>query len=142
MHPVPTPTAIPADPSQWSEASQRTLSAAFIKEYRDKLYRCWHCQTEAVFTAADQKYTYEIKKAPIDQQRILCQACWRRSIEIARALSECTEAWAASKPTLRKDIAFLSKWLQLLEEQETYVPYKHDVARKNMLHKLMSASDA
>jgi hypothetical protein len=142
MQAVPATTAIPADPTQWSQASQRTLSATFIKEYRDKLYRCWHCQTEAVFTAADQKYTYEVKKAPIDQQRILCQACWHRSIEIKRALGEYTEAWAASKPKLQRDFAFLSKWLQLLEEQETYVPYKHDVARTNMLRKLISASDA
>jgi hypothetical protein len=142
MHPMPTTTAIPADPTQWSEASQRTLSVVFVKEYRDKHYRCWHCQAEAVFTAADQKYTYEVRKAPIDQQRILCQACWHRSNEIARALSENTGAWSASKATLRKDFAFLGKWLQLLEEQETYVPYKHDVARKNMLRKLISAGDA
>jgi Probable zinc-ribbon domain len=142
MHPLPATPTIPADPSQWSEASQRTLSAIFIKEYKDKVYRCWHCQMEAVFTAADQKYTYEVKKAPIDQQRILCQACWRKSIEIARTLNEYTEAWAASKPRLRQDFAFLKTWLQLLEKWETYVPHKQDVARKNMLQKLISASDA
>ena len=135
-------SVVPADPSQWSESSQQTLSAVFIKEYKDKHYHCWHCRVEAVFSAADQKYTYEVRKASVDQQRILCEACWRRSLEIANELKACQSAWAASKPKLRNDSAFLSGWLTLLEEQETYVPYKHDVARKNMLHKLIAAGDA
>ena len=139
---MPLPTGIPADPTQWSEASQRTLSAVYIKEYKDKHYQCWHCRTEAVFSAADQKYTYEIKKANIDQQRILCETCWRRSLEIARELSTCKDAWALSKPKLMIDSKFLNRWLKLLEEQETYVPYKHDVARKKMLRKLIDAGDA
>jgi hypothetical protein len=139
---MPSSAAIPADPTQWSEGSQKTLSAVFIKEYKDKHYRCWRCRAEAVFSAADQKYTYEVKKANIDQQRILCQACWQRSLEIADELNACQGAWASAKAKLRTDAAFLSRWLALLEERETYVPYKHDVARKNMLRKLMAASNA
>ncbi len=134
--------AIPADPTQWSESSQKTLSAVFIKEYRDKPYQCWRCRVEAVFSAADQKYTYEVRKANIDQQRILCGACWRRSLEIARELNTCQISWAAAKAKLRTESAFLVRWLKLLEELETYVPYKHDASRKNMLRKLIAASDA
>jgi hypothetical protein len=138
----PSPSAIPADPSQWSEKSQGTLSAVFRREYKDKHYQCWHCRADAVFTAADQKYTYEVKKAPIDQQRILCEICWRRSIAIEGELIACSEVWSESKTERRADPGFLKRWLELLEEQETYVPYKHDLAKKNMLRKLIAASDA
>jgi hypothetical protein len=135
-------SAVPADPTQWSESSQKTLSAVFIKEYKDKHYQCWHCRVEAVFSAVDQKYTYEVRKANIDQQRILCKPCWQRSLAITSELDTCQSAWGAAKAKLRTDSAFLARWLKLLEEQETYVPYKHDVARKNMLRKLIAASDA
>jgi Probable zinc-ribbon domain len=135
-------SAVPADPTQWSESSQKTLSAVFIKEYKDKHYQCWHCRAAAVFSAVDQKYTYEVRKANIDQQRILCEACWQRSLAISSELDTCQSAWVAAKAKLRTDAAFLARWLKLLEEQETYVPYKHDVARKNMLRKLIAASDA
>jgi hypothetical protein len=136
----PSPSTVPANPAEWSEKCQRTVAADFIREYKDIQYKCWHCQTEAVFSAADQKYTYEVKKADINQHRLLCEPCWRRSLEIARELKACAGSWAESKSVRRSDRTFLTRWLSLLEEQETYVPYKHDVARKNMLHRLLSAA--
>jgi hypothetical protein len=131
------PGRVPADPTSWSQASQRSVAAGWTTEYKDIFYKCWHCQAEAVFSAADQKYTYEVKKAPIDQQRILCEKCWHESLGIASQLRECQSQWAASKPSLQTDPAFLSRWLALLEAQERYVPSRHDVARKNMLRKLL-----
>jgi len=83
-----------------------------------------------------------VKKAPIDQQRILCETCWRRSVVIKAELAACGQAWTESKAECRGDPGFLKRWLELLEEQETYVPYKHDLAKKNMLRKLIAASDA
>jgi hypothetical protein len=114
------------------------VSSAWTREYKTYGYTCWHCRERAVFTAADQKYTYEIKKAPIDQKRILCEKCWKRMNAIAAQLEECQGAWLQSKSTLRSDQAFLQRWFDLLQEQEQYVPYKRDVARKNMLAKLIS----
>jgi hypothetical protein len=134
----PTPSSVPANPSEWAEGSQRTVAAHFIHEYKDKQYKCWHCRADSVFTAADQKYTYEVRKADINQQRLLCQTCWRRSNEIAGELESCTRSWSESKPVLRSDKSFLAHWLALLEERETYVPLRRDVARKNMLRKLLS----
>jgi hypothetical protein len=67
----------------------------------------------------------------------LCESCWRESLRISKELESQADAWETSKKTLKADKVFLSNWLQLLELQETYVPYKHDVARKNMLRKLL-----
>ncbi|MCV2423807.1 zinc-ribbon domain containing protein [Paucibacter sp. DJ2R-2] len=129
--------AVSADPSKWSEASQRSVSAEWTSEYTDILYSCWHCKAESVFSAQDQKYTFEEKKAPIDQRRLLCQACWAESHRIAARLKEFDTRWAEQKQSLRTDKEFAAGWLETLELQERYVPYRHDVARKNMLRKLL-----
>lgn len=127
---------VPADPTKWDEKSQRSVAFEFVQEYKDILYNCWHCTKPYVFTASDQKYTYEVKKANINQCRILCTDCWRESLHIAKELKVCEEQWATSKAQLRYDKVFLAGWLELLTRLELYVPYKHDTARKNMLRQL------
>ena len=131
------PSVLPADPSKWSEKSQRSLTAEFTKEYTSLQYNCWRCKASSIFTAADQKYTYEVKKAPIDQRRILCADCWKRSLEIGSALEDCRQQWALSKASLKGDRAFLSNWLSLLVEREEYIPYRPNTATKNMLRRLL-----
>jgi Probable zinc-ribbon domain len=127
----------PADPSLWSEQSQRSVCVGWTKEYRDIKYQCWRCTSPAVFTAQDQKYAFEVKKAPIDQHRILCNECWRQSLEIRKELVGCAEQWADSKVNLAKDKAFLARWLGLLELLEKFVPYRTDTAKKNMIKMLL-----
>jgi hypothetical protein len=129
--------SVPADPSKWSDSSQRSVSADWTKEYTSHRYSCWRCRTSAVFTAEDQRYTYEVKKANINQQRILCEQCWKRSNAISKELVECEGSWANAKSSLRRDRAFLERWAKLLDERDEYVPYKKDIARKNMLAKLL-----
>jgi len=131
-------TSIPADPEQWSDKSKQTLSYDFIREYTDKPYNCWRCQVESVFTAQDQKYTYEVKKASIDQRRLLCASCWSESHRIRSMLLECERQWAESKAELQADKSFLNHWSELLAALEAYVPYKPDTAKKNMLAKLLA----
>ena len=136
--PVPPPPGrVPADPGLWSESSRGSVAAYITEEYVDEQYKCWHCKANATFTALDQKYTYEVRKANVNQNRQLCEPCWRESHRIAKELASQASAWRESKQILRTDKAFVSKWLQLLELQETYVPYRHDVARKNMLRNLL-----
>ncbi|MFZ6847799.1 zinc-ribbon domain containing protein [Undibacterium sp. RuRC25W] len=100
-------------------------------------YQCWRCSSPAVFTAQDQKHVFEVKKASIDQRRILCNDCWRQSLEIRKELVGCAEQWEDSKTNLAKDKVFLTSWLELLELLEKFVPYRSDTARKNMIKKLL-----
>lgn len=132
------PQSIPADPELWSEKSKQSVAYGFIREYTDRPYKCWHCQEQCLFTAQDQKYTYEVKKASIDQQRLLCQACWAESHRLRNMLSEYEQRWAESKEKLRTDRLFLAHWSELLVTLEAYVPYKPDIAKKNMLAKLIA----
>jgi len=134
------PTSVPADPEHWSDKSKQTVAYGFIREYTDRPYKCWRCQAECVFTAQDQKYTYEVKKASIDQRRSLCEACWSESHRIRNMLLECEERWAAAKAELRGNKSFLTHWFELLAALEAYVPYKPDTAKKNMLAKLLASA--
>ena len=131
------PTSVPADPEQWSDKSKQTVSYGFIREYTDKPYKCWRCQEECVFTAQDQKYTYEAKKASIDQRRSLCASCWPESHRIRNMLVECEERWDQGKAQLQTDKSFLTHWSELLVALEAYVPCKPDTAKKRMLAKLL-----
>jgi len=129
---------VPADPSKWNEASQRSVSFGWTKEYVDIDYDCWRCRKRSVFSAADQKYTFEVKKAPIDQRRILCADCWKEFLLIEREIENCQTNWESSKVTVSKDKEFLSHWLQLLVSKEEYVPYRPNTAAKNMLQRLLN----
>jgi len=133
-----SPTAVPADPEQWSEKSKQSVAFRFCREYKDKPYNCWHCQAASIFTAQDQKYTFEVLKASIDQRRILCQLCWIESNRIRASLRDCKELWSVSKAQLRADETFLRRWLDFLVALEKYVPYKPGTAKKNMLSKLLT----
>jgi len=137
MMPTRRKSTIRADPGQWSEKSQRSVSSLFTSRYEDREYKCWSCGKSAVFTAEDQKYTYEVRKAPIDQQRVLCAECWKLSLQIAKELESCETRWATEKSILEVDKVFLSHWLDLLEKREHYVRYRPDKAKKNMLRKLL-----
>lgn len=129
--------AVPANPSLWSEKSRRSRCATSTTHYRDFHYKCWHCKTDAVFTARQQKYNYEVKKVYVDQKRSLCEACWRESTRIARELAHHDEQWATAKATLQADVAFLQSWLALLTRARMY-SWRDDVAKRRMIEKLLA----
>src|SRR5262245_59139001 len=128
---------ISADPTQWSEESQRSVSFEWVREYKDIRYSCWNCKRDAVFSASDQKFTYEVRKANINQRRILCGPCWKESKRISVKLAQCDEQWAGSKTRLRADAVFLKQWLELLTVSESYA-LKPDTAKKAMLKALLA----
>jgi hypothetical protein len=134
----PPTESVPADPTKWSASSQQSVSATWTTEYTPIHYSCWRCKSPAVFSAEDQRYTYEVKKASINQQRVLCRPCWDRSNAIAAELDRCQSEWNESKPQLSKNREFLSHWLALLTERDEYVAYKPDTAKVNMLKGLLS----
>jgi hypothetical protein len=128
---------VPADPTQWSEKSQGSVGAYFTKAYEDRLYKCRRCGKDSVFSAIDQKYTYEIKKAPIDQDRVLCAECWKESLAVTKALREHELKWRQYKPKLKQDAKFLGGWLELIQLSKEFSPYKANTAIENMIKRLI-----
>ncbi|NHZ78933.1 hypothetical protein F2P44_06515 [Massilia sp. CCM 8695] len=138
------PACIPAEPERWSAKSKTSLpyQLGWVKHYTDKAYVCRTCGTSCVFTAQDQMYAYEVKKAYIDQQRTLCRPCWNHSNDIAAQLRSCASKWAEEKTSLNNNVAFLTEWLELLKQRERYIFTNPDTAQKNMLIKLIRQAAA
>jgi hypothetical protein len=132
--------SVAADPESWSDKSKQSVAYWYIREYVDIEYECWRCRAKCVFTGQDQKYTYEVRKASIDQRRKLCEACWSTANHLRSALRECEVRWAQEKPNLRSDREFLEHWQGILTELEAYEPYKSDTAKKRMLARLLAAA--
>jgi len=70
-----------ADAEQWSEESKRSRDYNYTKgverlSYRSEHYWCNSCGRPVVFTAAQQKYAYEVEKRYIYQTRKLCEPCY------------------------------------------------------------------
>jgi hypothetical protein len=128
---------VKADSSQWSKESRQSYASDSTPEYEDIDYFCWRCGKPDVFSAEDQKHSYEVKKNYFWQRRVLCRSCWMEANKTRKSIAACQKEWAASKASLKKDTPFLSRWLQLLTSLEEYVPHKPDTAKKNMLMKLI-----
>lgn len=137
---TPPPMSVAADPEQWFDQSKQTVSylMGFMREYVDTPYACWRCGAACIFSAEDQKYTFEVKKATIDQRRKFCAACWSDSHRLRAALVEHEARWAAEKASLRVDRDFLAEWLSLLTRWNEFEPYRNDAAKIKMLRRLLA----
>ena len=131
---------VKADPTKYSKQSLQSYGASHTKEYADIEYLCWRCKKPDVFSAEDQKHSFEEKKNYIWQRRNLCRVCWMEMNRIKKSLESMQKRWSASKGTLQKDAGFLSQWLETLTTLEEYVPYRQDTAKKNMLKKLLKGN--
>lgn len=137
--PTGDPAGVPCDPECWSDESKRSVAYWPLpaEPYRDKAYLCWRCRQPDVFTAAEQKHTFEVRKANISQQRVLCRACHREWVGLEREADDCRRRWAAERQTVRGDPAFLRRWLTVLEALPGYNGPR-DAATIAMLRKLVA----
>jgi hypothetical protein len=138
--PVGDPAGVPSDPECWSEDSKRSVAYEFApRPYRDKAYTCWRsaCGAPDVFTAAEQKHAFEVRKANISQQRVLCRACHREWVALDREAREYRRRWAAERLALARDPAFLRRWLLVLESLPGYNGSR-DEANVVMLRRLVA----
>ena len=133
---------VPADPTQWSESSKGVLVLVSAPtDYTDINYSCRKCGKIETFTAADQRYTYEVRKAYISQQRVLCIECFRIRTKIEHSLRSCRQSWKSDRRSLRGDTVFLRRWLELLQEH-VELGGKSDEANIKMLTMLLRNPEA
>ena len=137
--PTGDPTGVPCDPEQWSEDSKRSVAYTQLtpRPYRDKAYVCWRCRAPAVFTAAEQKHTFEVRRANISQSRVLCRACHRDWVDLEREARACRQRWAADRHALGRDAEYLRRWLVVLESLPRYNGAR-DEANIVMLRRLVA----
>ena len=121
----------------WSEKSKAGLDYAFAGQfYEDQRFTCRACGKPSVFTAEQQKYTYEVKKAYTWEQHVLCQACFSRRNKLEAKSADFAALWKKNKKGLKDDRAALRRWKEVLESLPRYgVP--EDKARIRMITTLL-----
>lgn len=138
--PTGDPAGVPCDPECWSADCKRSVQYSFApRPYRDKAYRCWRCGVPDVFTAADQKHAYEVRKVDLSQSRVLCEACHREWVGLEREAVECRRRWVAGRPALLRDLEFLRRWLVVLEALPRFAG-ANDEANIVMLRRLVAGA--
>jgi hypothetical protein len=127
----------PVDASQWSRAGQRRLGyLSPPRYYEDRVFACRSCQCESVFTAAQQKHEFEVKKAHPLRQHVLCQSCLLRKREIQEINARYLACWNESTEHFAKDVTSMLLWLAALQELPTFGA-RRDSARIRMLQRLI-----
>lgn len=121
----------------WSEASRRGLDYAFASEfYEDIPFVCFTCGAKSIFTAEQQKYTYEVKKAYVWARHVLCPTCFKKKNELSAESASFLATWLQDKGTIATNPARISRWKDVLELLPKYGERK-DTARIRMLSKLL-----
>ena len=89
----------------WAPKSRGGLDEYFAGEfYEDKTFLCRACGKPSVFTAEQQKYTYEVKKALIYQEHVLCESCFNERTRLEAASNAFLELWNHNKATLQANV--------------------------------------
>ena len=99
---------------EWSEESKRSFRYSalnsYVEHYNEIEYTCIACNKKAVFSAKEQKHSYEVKKNYIWQKRVLCPTCYHELQAIKASLLQC-EALLSKGNTemLNEHLLLLSK---------------------------------
>jgi Probable zinc-ribbon domain len=137
-----SPPSVPANPENWSEASKRSGTYDFPPtEYTDHKYNCTACSQPSLFTAEEQRKTYEERKAYIWQRRTLCQDCFRARLEVEAELDTVRLSWGREHEALQRDKKFLRRWVELLELHARYGA-RRDTGNEKMIRKLLGQNEA
>lgn len=130
---------IKVDQAQWSEPSKRSYAyVARAPHYADVVYRCLKCSANSVFTAAEQKHAFEVKKRYIWQRRILCIACHAALQQLKAREQALRQRWSKTSASLTHDATFLHEWLAALNELPSYGK-RRNTSMSRRLDKLLTA---
>ena len=104
--------------------------------YEDKSYVCRACGQASVFTAEQQKYAYEVKKALIYQERVLCESCFGERKRLEVASNDFLASWSENRGALKANGSALRRWKEILELLPKYGA-RQETARIKMLTRLI-----
>jgi hypothetical protein len=70
----------------------------------------------------------------------LCEKCWQQRLALTGELRQLKSRWRAQRATLKRDIAALRRWRELLRQLAFY-GCRQDLAQIAMLERLLDADD-
>jgi hypothetical protein len=111
------------DRAQWSRSSQRSGGAHYSSkatQYENISYFCEKCKNKSIFSAEEQKFSYEVKKQFIWRVPSLCQNCQSQLNILLSAEREFQKTWNVNREAMKLNIVFLKNWLNAIQEIHTY----------------------
>jgi hypothetical protein len=131
------PFKVRVDPERYSESSKRSYGYEIINRknyYSDINYTCSKCKADAVYTALEQKKSYENRKEYICSTRILCGRCWHEKRVLKKEAQLIEKDYCENKEDFLKDEAKLMRWLWVLIEYSKFT-YRYNKSRVIFLEK-------
>ena len=133
--------AVALDTSRWSQASRLSMACELAGDhYRDRPSTCRNCGDGFVFTAQQQREAYEVRKAYIWQQRVLCAPCWRQRVHLLGELKRIRSRWARERACVKRDRQALRQWRDVLAQLPRY-GLCEDRAQRAMVDRLLAAAE-
>ena len=130
------------DKSQWSKSSQKSSGGHYdarATHYENIAYRCVKCFAAGIFSAEEQKKSYEVRKEYVGRIPTLCGNCELELTALRKQDKEFLEQWNIHKETLRGNPEFLTNWLHTLNEISKFgKPYNRSAV--TMLSRLVAGS--
>ena len=124
----------------WSEKSKESLNYVFAKKfYENIIYTCRKCKKESIFSAEEQKISYEIQNNYIDQKKIFCEKCYINYKELKKQIHGYETKWQTESEKTKNTATYISEWLSAMNEMQSYGKPINEAMAKN-LHKLISAN--
>jgi hypothetical protein len=124
-----------AEKERYSESSKRSYGWQLRGGYyADIEYVCRKCKRKSVFSAFEQKKSFENRNEYLDQCRVFCSECWRKGRQLKAKLREMEQKYCEDKAKWLSEREFLLEWLNLLKE---YAPYtrRPNVMRMRFIEK-------
>jgi hypothetical protein len=127
---------IKVNKDNWSADSKRSSTFNDYPVFYEGLsYSCCKCGCSAVFTAEEQKETFEVKKHYIDQKRDLCGNCYNEYVCLKESILSYESHWKNLSETEKETAEFLNNWFTAVNKVPSYgKPKNESIAR--MLFKL------
>jgi hypothetical protein len=81
-----------------------------------------------VYSAAEQRKSFEVKKRYLWQRRILCQQCFLVRLAFEKEVKDFNIRWLTERHLMENEPKLLNRWLELLRDLPFYG------VRKNTAH--------
>ena len=120
------------DRERWSEESKRSYAFHYqATSYEDIHYQCSKCRAASVFTAHEQKISFEEKKNYIWQHRTLCPKCNGELFRLRQRERACQTRWGVERKVLARNAEFMRDWLAVLQAIPQYSPrYRNSMSQR------------
>lgn len=105
--------------------------------YHDLPLGCRRCARAFVFSAGQQRESFEVRKRHVWQRPLLCPACWSLCLGLKAELKVLRSRWNSQRAAVKRDIDALRRWLQLLD-QLSECAMRRDTAQIAMLKGLLT----